>query len=63
MTTEDEALIQRPPPKPQPTTAQAMIGMLRKHYIHNETHPAWACMPEIQAPGPTGRRADLICLG
>lgn len=50
------------PAKPAPTTARAMVEMLRRHYITDERHPAWVFAPEIQAPG-SARRADVICLG
>jgi hypothetical protein len=55
------------PPKPHttvlPVTARDMIGMLRRHYLPDDTRPAGVFAPEIQAPGPVQRRADLIWLG
>lgn len=51
------------PAGPQPSTAHAMIEVLRRHYLPDESRPAGIFAPEIQAPGPTQRRADLIWLG
>lgn len=56
-------VIPEPAPAPVAATAHAMIGMLRRHYLPDETRPAGIFAPEIQAPGPTQRRADLIWLG
>jgi hypothetical protein len=54
-------------PEPAPTadkpTSQMMLAMLRRHYLPDETRPAGVFAPEIQAPGPVQRRADLIWLG
>lgn len=44
-------------------SAKSLIGMLRRHYLPDETRPAGIFAPEIQAPGPTQRRADLIWMG
>lgn len=44
-------------------TAQAMVELLRRHYLPDDTRPAGIFAPEIQAPGSTRRRADLIWLG
>lgn len=63
MTATQEQLIPDEPPTTKPATAQAMIGLLRRHYLPDEQKPAWVFAPEIQAPGPVGRKADLICLG
>ena len=49
-----------PDPK---TTAGAMVEMLRRYYIPDEDRPAWLFATEIDAPGSSGRRADLVCLG
>lgn len=52
------------PPNVAPTpTASSMIQLLRRHYLHDESRPAGVFAPEIQAPGPQQRRADLIWLG
>jgi hypothetical protein len=48
---------------PDSANASAMIAMLRRHYIPDETRPSGIFAPEIQAPGSSGRRADLIWLG
>jgi hypothetical protein len=64
MTTQpDLQLAPDEPATPQMATAQAMLGLLRRHYLPDETRPAGIFAPEIQAPGPSGRRADLIWLG
>lgn len=44
-------------------TSVAMLTLLRRHYLPDESRPAGVFAPEIQAPGPVGRRADLIWLG
>lgn len=44
-------------------TAKDLIGLLRRHLIPDETKPAGVFAPEIQAPGPSARRADLIWWG
>lgn len=44
-------------------TATAVIQMLLRHYLPDESRPAGVFAPEIQAPGPVQRRADLIWLG
>ena len=49
-------------PNPK-TTAGSMVEMLRRYYIPDDTRPAWLFAAEIEAPGPSGRRADLITLG
>lgn len=54
------------PTKPQPgalMTSGSMLDMLRRHYVPDESRPAGVFAPEIQAPGPVGRRADLIWQG
>lgn len=51
------------PANPAPATSQAMLALLHRHYLPDETRPAGIFAPEIQAPGPTQRRADLIWLG
>lgn len=56
-------LIPDEPSQPEKATAAAMIAMLRRHYLPDESRPAGIFAPEIQAPGPTQRRADLIWLG
>lgn len=61
--TELTPLIPDPPARPQSTTAAAMVAMLRRHYLPDEAKPAGIFAPEIQAPGPTQRKADLIWLG
>lgn len=43
-------------------TAHDMLRMLERHYLPENKPPAWAFLPEIQAPDST-RRADLICHG
>lgn len=63
MTTMQEQLIPDEPLAAKPATAHAMIALLRRHYLPDEQKPAWVFAPEIQAPGPVGRKADLICLG
>lgn len=40
-----------------------MVAMLRRHYLPDDTKPGGIFAPEIQAPGSTLRRADLIWLG
>lgn len=52
-----------PSPDPQPTTAHALVELLRRHYLRDDRHPAGIFAPDIQAPGPTLRKADLIWLG
>jgi hypothetical protein len=52
-----------PPAKPQPVTAGHMLAMLRRHYLPDEARPAGIFASEIQAPGTTLRKADLIWLG
>lgn len=47
----------------EPTTAVAMVAMLRRHYVPDESRPAGIFAPEVQAPGLTRRTADLIWLG
>lgn len=45
------------------TTADQMLGMLRRHYLPEGRRPDGMFAPEIQAPqvgGWNGRRADLI---
>lgn len=59
----DTPLIPGPSTPPQPTTASAMLDMLRRHYLPDERRPAYLLAPEIQAPGRSSRRADLIALG
>jgi hypothetical protein len=49
--------------KPPSVTASAVLAMLRRHYLPDETRPAGIFAHEIQAPGPTLRKADLIWLG
>lgn len=44
-------------------TSYDMIEMLRRHYIAENKPPAGVFAPEIQAPGSSGRRADLIWQG
>lgn len=64
MTAQPELdLVAEPAAKSMATTAQAMTAMLRRHYLPDDTRPAGIFAPEIQAPGPTQRRADLIWLG
>jgi hypothetical protein len=46
-----------------PATASSMLELLRRHYLPDESRPAGIFAPEIQAPGPTLRKADLIWLG
>jgi hypothetical protein len=46
-----------------PATAGSMLELLRRHYLPDESRPAGIFAPEIQAPGPTLRKADLIWLG
>jgi hypothetical protein len=46
-----------------PTTASEMLKLLRRHYLPDESRPAGIFAPEIQAPGSTLRKADLIWLG
>lgn len=48
---------------PLPTTASEMCKLLHRHYLPDEAKPAGIFAPEIQAPGPTLRKADLIWLG
>lgn len=59
--------VARPLPADSPNgkllTARDMTAMLRRHYLPDDTRPAGIFAPEIQAPGPTQRRADLIWLG
>lgn len=43
--------------------AKDLLGLLRRHLIPDETRPAGIFASEIQAPGPSQRRADLIWLG
>ena len=68
MTTDLGIDLPKPPangnadPDPK-TTSGAMVEMLRRYYIPDDTRPAWLFAPEIEAPGPSGRRADLITLG
>lgn len=50
-------------PTALPATAHTMLALLRRHYVPDESRPAGVFAPEIQAPGPVGRRADLIWLG
>lgn len=47
----------------QRVTATHLINHLRRHLIPDETHPAGIFAPEIQAPGSSLRRADLIWFG
>ena len=65
MTTQPEIpqLIPDEPSRSEKATAAAMIEMLRRHYLPDESRPAGIFAPEIQAPGPTQRKADLIWLG
>jgi hypothetical protein len=64
MTTTDLFTTVESAPRPAAsTTATAMIHMLRRHYLPDETRPAGVFAPDIQAPGPVQRRADLIWLG
>lgn len=49
--------------KPPSATASALLAMLRRHYLPDESRPAGIFAPEIQAPGPTRRNADLVWLG
>lgn len=58
------------PPKPPPATARAtrataseMTSVLYRHYVPDESRPAGVFLSEIQAPGPVGRRADVVWLG
>lgn len=44
-------------------TADNLLGMLRRHYVPDESRPAGVFATEIQAPGPVGRRADAVWLG
>jgi hypothetical protein len=46
-----------------PATARDMLALLRRHYLPDESRSAGIFAPEIQAPGPTLRKADLIWLG
>jgi hypothetical protein len=46
-----------------PLTASSILELLRRHYLPDESRPAGIFAPEIQAPGPTLRKADLIWLG
>ncbi len=63
MTAVQEQLIPDPPATPVPTTEHSMVEMLRRHYVPDATKTAGVFAPEIQAPGPVQRRADLIWLG
>lgn len=56
-------LIPDRPAKSVSMTADAMRALLRRHYLPDESRPAGIFAPEIQAPGPTQRKADLIWLG
>jgi hypothetical protein len=56
-------LIPDKPVKPLSMTVEAMQALLRRHYLPDESRPAGIFAPEIQAPGPTQRKADLIWLG
>lgn len=47
----------------RPIDSSDLIAMLRRHYIPDEKKPAGIFAPEIQAPGRTLRRADLIWHG
>jgi len=44
-------------------TERTMLDLLRRHYIADDQNPAWIFAPNIQAPGTTLRKADLICQG
>lgn len=44
-------------------TARTMIEMLRRHYLPESKQPGGIFAPEIQAPGGSLRRADLIWQG
>lgn len=50
-------------PTSDPTTAKALVEVLRRHYLRDERHPAGIFAPGIQAPGGSLRKADLIWLG
>lgn len=63
MTIQPELELPADPPAPQPTTARALVELLRRHYLRDDRHPAGIFAPDIQAPGPTLRKADLIWLG
>jgi len=45
------------------SAARDVLEMLRRHYLPDPAHPAGIFAPEIKAPGPSGRRADLIWQG
>lgn len=60
---DPQPLIHDEPTKSPSTTAAAVLGMLRRHYLPDESRPAGIFAPEIQAPGSTRRKADLIWLG
>jgi len=49
-------------PGPDAATASALIGVLHRHYLRDERHPAGIFASGIQAPGSL-RKADLIWLG
>jgi hypothetical protein len=44
-------------------TSGQLLAQLRSHYLPDERRPAGVFAPEIQAPGTSLRRADLIWLG
>ncbi len=65
MTAQPELLPIPPGPAVGPPSATAgyLLGLLRRHYLPDEARPAGIFAPEIQAPGPTLRKADLVWLG
>jgi len=48
---------------PAPLDARAMLDLLRRHYIPDPARPGGIFAPEIAAPGPLRRHADLIWQG